>query len=260
VEDLLEQQDVQVIFFWDEMPLMLDNIKQDNGEKTAMEVLDTLRSLRQMYPGLRMVYTGSIGLHHVVSSLKKAGYANAPTNNMDIVDVPPLSTEDAQELARRLLEGERIAVADSQTLSISIAQAVDGVPFYIHHVVDGLKWWNGEINVAAVAAVVNTCLSDPNSRWNMDHYRKRLDTYYAPGECALALNLMDVLAISEQALTFDALFRQPLSRIKIKERDTAREILTLLQRDHYIIQQPDGAYRFRFPLIRRWWRLHRGLP
>ena len=35
--------------------------------------------------------------------------------------------------------------------------------------------------------------------------------------------------------------------------------LVLLQRDHYVIQQPDGTYRFRFPLIQRSWRLQRGL-
>jgi hypothetical protein len=35
----------------------------------------------------------------------------------------------------------------------------------------------------------------------------------------------------------------------------ARHVLTLLQRDHYIIQHTDGAYRFSFPLVKRWWRL-----
>jgi hypothetical protein len=71
VEDLVEHQDRMVILFWDEMPLMLYNIKQRNSEDVAMEVLDTLRSLRQMHPKLRMVFTGSIGLHNVITSLKR---------------------------------------------------------------------------------------------------------------------------------------------------------------------------------------------
>jgi hypothetical protein len=41
------------------------------GDESAMELLDTLRSIRQMYPAVRMVYTGSIGLHHVIGSLRK---------------------------------------------------------------------------------------------------------------------------------------------------------------------------------------------
>src|SRR5215213_287362 len=43
IEDLTEQQEGTVIFFWDEMPLMLYNIKEREGEAAAMEVLDALR-------------------------------------------------------------------------------------------------------------------------------------------------------------------------------------------------------------------------
>ncbi|MBV9850404.1 MAG: ATP-binding protein, partial [Armatimonadetes bacterium] len=141
VEDLSEHRDELVIFFWDEMPMMLENIKQDHGEKSAMEVLDTLRSLRQMFPAMRMVYTGSIGLHHVVTSLKRSGYANAPTNDMKIIDVPPLAPVDAEHLASLLLEGESIQVADKQKVAATIARSTDNVPFYIQHVVDRLKEW-----------------------------------------------------------------------------------------------------------------------
>jgi hypothetical protein len=29
--------------------------------------------------------------------------------------------------------------------------------------------------------------------------------------------------------------------------------------DHYLSRDSGGGYRFRFPLIRRWWKLDRGL-
>ncbi len=106
IEDLVEHQERPLIFFWDEMPMMLDNIKQRNGEPGAMDVLNTLRHLRQTHPSLRMVYTGSIGLHHVITALKRTGYSNAPTNDMRKVDVPPLSPADGRDLALRLLTGE----------------------------------------------------------------------------------------------------------------------------------------------------------
>jgi hypothetical protein len=32
-----------------------------------------------------------------------------------------------------------------------------------------------------------------------------------------------------------------------------------MQRDHYLEQDADGRFGFRFPLIRRWWRLDLGL-
>lgn len=119
------------VIFWDEVPLMIYNIKQRRNEDTAMELLNTLRSLRQMHPDLRMVFTGSIGLHNVITSLKRAGYANDPTNDMYTMDVPPLSPLDAQELARRLLGGEDIRTDSLQATAQAIGEAVDGIPHYI---------------------------------------------------------------------------------------------------------------------------------
>jgi hypothetical protein len=61
---------------------MLANIRDREGEQTAMEVLDTLRALRQTNSALRMIITGSIGLYHVITSLKDKNYANSPINDM----------------------------------------------------------------------------------------------------------------------------------------------------------------------------------
>ena len=43
------------------------------------------------------------------------------------------------------------------------------------------------------------------------------------------------------------------------DREALRTLLKLMQRDHYLRQDLDGGYRFRFGLIRRWWRLDQGL-
>lgn len=142
--------------------MMLDNIKRYNGEPLAEHVLNTLRSLRQMHPGLRMVYTGSIGLHHVITSLKRSGYANAPTNDMYKVDVPPLSPEDAQELAQRLLAGEAMQTAGAVQLAQDIANAVDNWPYYIHHLVDELRNRGPD---TPIAEIVDDCLMTSNDPW-----------------------------------------------------------------------------------------------
>lgn len=259
IEDLVEHQDRTVIFFWDEMPLMLHNIKQRSGEDAAMEVLDVLRSLRQMHSDLRMVFTGSIGLHNVITSLRKAGYANDPTNDMDTVDVPPLSPDDAQELARRLLEGEGVQTDDQQATAKAIATAVDGIPYFIHHVIEQMVLRGGVITATTVGGIVDTSLTDPQDRWHLRYYRERIATYYTKDEQPFALNLLDILSVADQSLSFDDLFNLLKSRLATEDSETARDVLTLLQRDHYVALQTDGKYRFRFPLIQRCWRLHRGL-
>ncbi len=259
IEDLVEHQDRTVTFFWDEMPLMLYNIKQQADENAAMEVLDILRSLRQMHPDLRMVFTGSIGLHNILASLRQAGYANAPTNDMNTVEIPPLSPADAQELAHRLLEGESIQTDNPQAMARAVANSVDGIPYFIHHLIDQIVQRGSVTNETTVSEIVDACLRDPQDAWNLRYYRDRINTYYAPDERPFALNLLDILSTTDRPLSFDDVFNLLKSRIETEDSEMARDVLTMLQRDHYLVQQANGAFCFRFPLIQRCWKFHRGL-
>lgn len=258
-DDLFDHQDHIVIFFWDEVPLMLDNIKKHNGEEAAMEVLNVLRSLRQTHRYLRMVFTGSIGLHNVISSLKRAGYVNDPTNDMDTVNVPPLLPADARELSRRLLQGEGIQVDDLEETAGAVATAVGGIPYFIHHVVDQMVQRGGVGSARTVVRIVEACLTDPHDRWHLRYYRERIDAYYSREERPFALSLLDTLSVAEGPMGFDELFNGVKSYLVTEDGEMVRHVLTLLQRDHYIFQQTNGGFCFRFPLIQRSWQLRRGL-
>ena len=259
IEDLGENQQQIIIFFWDELPLMLYDIKRASGEDLAMELLDTLRALRQSHSQLRMVFTGSIGLHHVLHSLKRSGYANDPTNDMDVVEVPPLAEADAKGLAQRLIDGEGIQTDDVSRLAQSIAEIVDGMPYFIHLVVDNLVEKGGAASIDAVEEIVTTALTDPQDRWYLSHYTGRVNQYYTVEEQPFALALLDALASIQQSLPFAALFNLLKSRLVTEDDERARNVLSLLQRDHYVAKKIDGTFCFRFPLIQRSWRLQRGL-
>lgn len=259
LEDLVSHCDRTVIFFWDEVPLMLYNIQKRTDESTAMEMLDALRACRQMHTGLRMVFTGSIGLHNVLRSLKQAGYANDPTNDMDTIDVAPLSPDDARELAKRLLLGETLVPEDMDAATEAIAREADCVPYFIHHVVSQLAQLGHAPSPEGVADVVQTCLTDSQDSLHLAHYRDRIDIYYEQGDQPFVLGLLDVLSTTEETLHFDELFNRLKHSLATEEAERVRNVLTLLQRDHYVAQTPDGRFRFRFPLIQRWWRLSRGL-
>ncbi|WP_299489054.1 AAA family ATPase [Acaryochloris sp. IP29b_bin.137] len=255
MEDLLEHQNCPVIFFWDELPLMLYDIKQQQGETFVQEILDVLRSLRQTHPNLRMVFTGSIGLHNVLTTLKRGGYANDPTNDMKIVDVPPLAQTDAEDLARQLIVGEGLAVELEKTAQ-EIAKAADNLPFFIHQLVD--HFLEAE-EPADVASIVKQYMLDPQDPWHLRYYRERIDTYYLNRDKALALELLDVLALAPEPLSFDEIYNRILSQTDTFDIESTRDVLTLLQRDHYIQQVDVNAYEFRFALIQQSWIIHRGL-
>lgn len=249
IADLVENQDRRVILFWDEVPYMLDNI----GDTAAMELLDTLRSIRQMYPAVRMVYTGSIGLHHVLGVLRKAGYTNDPINDMYVQDVPPLSVKDATNLARKLLEGENIQTPDIQGTAVFIADELSNIPFYIHHLIVKLKLRGGLGDIPAIQAIVVDCLDDPLNPWKMEHYRQRLDSYYDDKQRPYALNLLDVLAKGDRALSFDELFSGIKQESETQDKEMARNVLRLLEQDYYIYKQ-DSKFQFRYPLIQKYWK------
>lgn len=228
------------------------------SELEAMEVLDTLRSLRQTYSDVRMVFTGSVGLHHIVSSLRKAGYNNEPTNDMYAADVPPLAENRAIYLANCLLKGENILTPNLLETATALAQGVDCIPFYIHHLVLKLKMQRNMVDATKISEIIDECFIDPLNPWKMEHYRERIDNYYKDDQRSYALNILDILAVVNQPLLFDEL----LTRLKIEpqtqDKETARSVLRLLERDYYIIRQTDRKYRFRYPLIQRYWNILRG--
>jgi AAA domain len=257
IEDLMGQQEGMVIFFWDEMPMMLDNINRDLGETVTMEILTTLRYLRQTHSNLRMVFTGSIGLHHVVTQLKKVGAAGATTNDMHQEEVTPLELDDAILLSQELLTGANIDIKD---LARSIAESVDLVPYYIHHIVDELQQLNSPITQQSVADIILDNLYNPSNRWDMAHYRERIDTYYELPIVPFALGILDELSVTANPLPLPDLLQrlQVQNNLQNLDREMLLKVLSLLQRDHYIGQQ-QGAYSFRFPLIQQYWKLSRGL-
>ena len=110
--DLAKHQQQTVVFFWDEIPMMLDKVRRASGERRAVEMLDTLRALRQTFPRIRMVYTGSIGLHHVTTSIRESGQAANAINDLRVVEVPPLSEPE-----------------NTQSVSVQIRYACDRFPF-----------------------------------------------------------------------------------------------------------------------------------
>jgi len=260
IEDLMRENDgaTKLLFLWDEMPFMLMNIRDGEGEGTAMQILDHLRWLRQTHSDLRMVITGSIGLHHVITSLKAKSYANSPVNDMAPIDVPPLTEDDATLLATLLIDGEGLKSPDKQAASAAIAQEADCFAFYVHHIVRGLKIDGLEATPPNVVKVVASQLVDANDPWQLIHYRERISTYYPNDQKAVSL-ILDHLAIEQSAASVSELLAMLKGVSPFDDREHLVHLLSLMERDHYLKREQGGRYHFRFPLIRRWWKLNRGL-
>ncbi|MDZ7617704.1 MAG: hypothetical protein U1E05_11905, partial [Patescibacteria group bacterium] len=147
--------DTRIVLLLDELPYMLQKITAHEKHAgtpnhAALEVLDTLRAMRQQHANLRMIFAGSVGLHHVLTGLKGSDFASEPVNDMPSVPIEALALSDAVTLAERLLRTEEVQVVDGERerLPDELARLTDRVPFYLERVVASLAELAGPVSIA----------------------------------------------------------------------------------------------------------------
>ncbi|MDZ7937746.1 MAG: ATP-binding protein [Rhodoferax sp.] len=260
---LHENPDIErLVFLWDELPWMLQGIAKTNPAE-AMELLDTLRTLRQQNGNkLRMVFTGSLGLHHIIRALKAQGYANAPINDMQSIEVKPLSIEDAQGLVQQLFTDSQLE-AEHPSLYAQTATAVDCMPYYIHHVVAAMvrkhRGQTNKLDWATISAMVTQSIQAPEDTWNLQHYEERTQEYYGT-QRPQSLALLDAVASSTTPLSIGDVIKRAKGTHPNVEPEQWQDLIRLLQRDHYFARNDNGELDFKFSVVKRWWCWHRALP
>lgn len=268
---ICKNTDKQVLFFWDEIPYMLQKIHQnelkaDIIDNSALEILDMLRSLRQSISNLRMIFTGSIGLHHVLAEISR-DISSEPLNDMKTIPLEPLSLVDAQKMAAYLLANEELEISEDQSIELMINQC-DRVPFYIERVVTRLVLTEKPVDMELVNQVIDEIIVDANNELEMEHFRSRLATYYTGSELLENNSPLAHSDITKQLLDFFATTDTPLSidechkLIKTKfpvSRDLVIKLLDSLAKDYYLCRNVHGQYYFCFTLLKRWWFKAQGL-
>ena len=250
---------VRVVLCFDELPQMLKNIINQGQPLVARQILDKLRELRQTQLRVRMIFTGSIGLHHVERDLRELGSSWAPINDMKKIDIPPFQRADAEGLATVLLINERVPCDDLPTVAAAVARSSDGVPYYIHWIVDGLLKSHKPTTIAVVDAVVEAALADPDDAWGFRHQVTRVPQYYE-AESDLAYATLDAVALTD-GISFEQLMRQVSVHpdvIVSRDSNRLRALIELLERDHYL-DGGGGTIRFRRTLMARAWKARRYL-
>ena len=250
--------DTRILMLWDEFPLMLHNLQRRAGPDTAIQLLDHLRALRLARADrLRFLFTGSIGLHLVLRSLREAGNTNDPVNDMLSLTVPPMADPETRQLAEALLHETTAAPAQIPDLARDVANQVGGFPYYVHHVVDQLDQLRRPPKLEDVSAAIDHLVYDPHDPANLNYYLTRLSSYYTEDQRALALVVLDTLAGQPSPAPVPQLLNLCKHRDPSLGHERLREVLTVLSEDHYIERTGSAtgaAYDFRWPLIKKWWK------
>ena len=262
-DDLINSagDNTRILMLWDEFPLMLHNLQRREGPDTPIHLLDHLRALRiARADRLRFLFTGSVGLHLVLRSLREAGSANDPVNDMLSLTVPPMARHHTCGLAEALLLETRAAPPDIPGLASAIADHVGGFPYYVHHVVDQLYQLRRQPKLEDVAAAVAHLVDGPYDPANLNCYLTRLSSYCAEDQRVLALLVLDTLVRQPSGTPVPGLLNLCRHKSPSLSKEQLLEVLTILSEDHYIerTKRANGAaFDFRWPLIKKWWRVTR---
>ena len=245
----------RLVVMIDEVSVLVGTLEQQATGRGA-GLLHDLRRARQEIPGLAIVLSGSIGLHHVVTDA-------TALNDIPKIRVGPLVRADAEELALRLLAGAEVEATDLAALASAMAEATDGIAFYLHHLANAARRLARPMEPEDAESLVTAALLDVDDPWNFGHYLARIKPYYGPAE-PLALALLD-LASDGAARSVDEL-NHLLGGIELDPRPTRDDVARAteeLAADHYRAVLPDHlppAYGFSSNLLRRAWRVRRHLP
>ena len=268
--------DTLIVLMFDELPYMLQSIsiqdtKAGANDNFALSILDTLRAARHENTNMRMIYCGSVGLHHVLATLRGDAHASQPVNDMPAVEIHPLQLDDAVHLTKDLLIKEQVHVSPEHldVVANRIAQQTDCVPFYIERIVSRLAEHDETVVASSVDTMINRQLVDDKDDWEMKHFRDRLKIYYKGSvvdvngrslqRSLVSRRILDHVACEDLPQSIDAVWAGVTATMALDDRDAVIELLSFLAQDHYLIADDTKRYTFRFPLIRRWWLTAHGL-
>ena len=102
-----QNPDTLIVLLLDELPYMLQKIaayeKQAGAaDHAALEMLDILRAMRHKHANLRMIFAGSVGLHHVLTELRQTEFASQPVNDMPPVEIGALALRGRRHVVQTL--------------------------------------------------------------------------------------------------------------------------------------------------------------
>jgi uncharacterized protein len=229
-----------VVLLVDEFPVTVEQIEKKQGIDEARRFLHMNRSIRQRAnSGIQFLYTGSIGLPNIARKLD----ATATINDLNVVEVPPLSEAEATDFIKKLFKNYNLK-SDRATIPYILKELRWLMPFFIQLVVQMLideSEITGETITTSTVDVVFDKASNHRNNIYFENYYSRLNKSLMKEEAQLAKMILSKIAMeNEVVLDF------------FKAEKDAAAILEILEFDGYI-NSNGNCYSFNSPILQNWW-------
>ena len=256
LEKLLEEIDLeggQLIIMVDEFTETIDNILIKHGKQEARRFLQVFRELmhnRKLTNKVQFLLTGSIGLQPLVKKLE----ASDLVNQLQYIDIPPLSEEEACTLFRQLIEPDEIVI-DDETMRFILRKIDWLMPFHVQllvqEVIDVFESSGNPIDLPKAERAFEQVFHQRNKIYFVQYY-ERLKKRLEPG--AEYQFVHDVLnRAADQPLVSKADIHD--LAVKHNLADSYRATIESLEYDGYLRQTADDqAYQFNSSILKIWWK------
>lgn len=239
-----EDTDKTPLVMMDEVPMAINNIAKDEGARSAEQLLQTLRALRQDTSRTRWILTGSVGFHHV---LREISTTQGVLNDLDSLPLGPLPNSEADELASRLLLG--VEQPPSDAVIEELIKVSGGIPFLLHQVVKTLGEQHGKvITPGHVRECFEDFIDDPDEFNWFEHHLTRMPVNYGTRDRVAE-------EILRMTLSEDNTW---VSRDLLVSDEEAATTLEDLVRDHYL-ELKGMSVRWRYPALQYIWARKKGV-
>ncbi len=242
-------EELTIVLMIDEFPTTIENITKIHGLNEAVRFLQINRKIRQVpAPTITFIYTGSIGLPILVNKM------NVPelVNDLNTVEVPELSLEEAELFSKNLLDGEAIPY-DAEVIPYVIERVQWLMPFFLQLMIQELiAVFEDKVDTLNKTDVDEAYKKIANRR-NLLHfasYKSRLTDAFPDNDNYERANHILTHIAENELLTLDELF--PYRKEYPSLDSDIQYVVDTLEFDGYIFNH-EGKYRFNSPILRDWW-------
>lgn len=246
----LELENERLIILIDEFAQTVENIIEDENERTAIKFLETKRELRllpEFHKKVQFVYAGSIGLENVVSRFNGIKFVNDLTS----ISVPPLTEKEAGEFVNKILD-ERGLTFNKGAFEHLLQRIEWLIPFYFQIILDGCK---KNLKGKGASIITNEIIDSAfdntlKQRIYFEHWFTRLRTAFKGDDFSFVKDVLNIIS-GKKSFKSEEIFDLA---VKHKLEKSYNDIINALKYDGYINNNDDPkTYRFNSPLLKEWW-------